>query len=160
MRREVIIAATVVLLVGVVGVLILNGVLGGIAATAARADRIAERASVAARRAEDAAAIAVLNNIRIEKAALAACKRAVAGTDASNRNGAIIYLVLSRTARSTGRVSPAARKSYRSLAALPLFQSRVDCAKAATDPEYEAPTPRPFVELPHFKVRQALRQGR
>lgn len=155
-----VVLAVALLIGGVLGVLILNGVLNGIAGQAQRADRIAERASVAADRAEDAAAIAVLNNIRIERAALAACKRAVAGVDASNRNGSIIYLVLSRTARSTGRVSPAARKSYRSLAGLPLFQSRVDCDKAATDPQYKAPVPRPFAELPHWKVRQALRQGR
>ena len=160
MRQWVRWVAVAACVAGALGVIVLNGVLGGMNDTAEHADQIAAEARVAARRAEDAAAIAVLNNIRIDRAALAACKRAVRGVDASNRNGAIIYLVLSRTARSPGRVSVGARKSYRALAQLPLFQARVDCDKAATDPEYDAPAPRPFADLPHWKVRQALRQGR
>ena len=149
-----------VLVVGALGVWVLHWVVGDIDRTARHADEIAQEAQRAARRAEDAAAIAVLNNIRIDKAALAACKLDVDGTDASNRNGAIIYLVLSRAAGAPGRASPATRRSFRSLARLPLFQSRFDCDRAAGDPEYSPPAPRPFAELPHWKVRQALRQGR
>lgn len=128
-------------------------------------ERIDSRASATqaarvARRADRAAALAVLNSTRLGKAAFAACKRSQQAIDASNRNGAIIYLVLSRRARARGRVPVQTRVRARALAALPVFQSRVDCERAAADPSYELPTPRPFADLPHWKVRQALRQGR
>lgn len=150
----------VVLLIGAVGVGVLYWVVDGIDATAQHADEIAAEARVAARRAEDAAAIAVLNNVRIDKAALAACRRAERVKDGLNRKGAIIYLVLSRAAKGSGRVTVQARKSYRSLARLPLFHPRTDCDRAATDPDYVEDPAVPFAELPHWKVRQALRQGR
>jgi hypothetical protein len=145
--------AVVVLIVGAVAAGVLYSVVGDI-------DQNANRANATATEADTAAAVAVLATVKLRKTEMQFCKRLQRVRDSENRNGAIIYLILSRIAKSPARMTVAQRTRYRVLASLPLYHPRTDCQRAVDDPEYVPPAPRPYADEPYWRAQLALRRGR
>jgi hypothetical protein len=145
--------AAVVLVVGAVLVAVLYSVVGSI-------DDTADSASRTAREADAAAATAVLATVRLRATELRFCQRLQRVRDSENRLGAIVYLVMSRVARSRTRMPVAQRTRYRVLARLPLYHPRTNCKRAVDDPKYTPSAPRPFADVPYWRVQLALKRGR
>ena len=153
MTRSAIEVAVIVLVVGVIGFFVIDGMVSEIESTATTANATAAEA-------DRAAAVAVLATVKLRKTEMQFCKRVQRVRDSENRNGAIIYLILSRIARSPARMPVAQRTRYRVLASLPLYHPRTDCQRAVDDSSYVPPAPRPFADEPYWRAQLALKRGR
>lgn len=113
--------------------------------------RTAAKAKTAADRANE-------NTVRIEAAERGFCNRLQGVRDLTNRNGAIIFVVLRAATQNTadqGQVEEG--RDYRRIAALPEYQPPTNCDLAIADPlNYKPSTPVPFVVITRKKLREIL----
>lgn len=143
----------IVLILGLVGYFVIDGIVG-------EAARTARTANTTAAEADRAAAVAVLATVNLRKTEMQFCKRLQRVRDSENRNGAIIYLILSRIAKSPARMAVRQRTRYRVLASLPLYHPRTNCRRAVDDPDYVPPAPRPYAQEPYWRAQLALKRGK